>query len=76
MTIDERISFFRNIISEEVSNQLKCSIEKAITIVEQSFLSTFLKETPDYVQHYDTEYWATEIISNYMKGSLTGNADF
>lgn len=45
-------------VSEEVSNQLKCPIEKAITIVEQSFLPTFLKETPDYVQHYDTEYWA------------------
>lgn len=63
-------------ISEEVSNQLKCSTEKAITIVEQSFLPTLLKEMPDYVQHYDTEYWATEIISDYMKGRLTGNTDF
>lgn len=55
-------------ISEEVSDQLKCSIEKAIVIVESSFLPTLLKEIPNYVQHYTADYWATQIISDYEKG--------
>lgn len=55
-------------ISEEVSDQLKCSIEKAIVIVESSFLPTLLEEIPDYVQHYTADYWATQIISDYVKG--------
>ena len=55
-------------ISEEVSDQLKCSIEKAIVIVESSFLPTMLEEIPDYVQHYIADYWATQIISDYVKG--------
>lgn len=55
-------------ISEEISDQLKCSIEKAIVIVECSFLPTLLKEIPDYVQHYTADYWATQIISDYVKG--------
>lgn len=55
-------------ISEEISDQLKCSIEKAIVIVESSFLPTLLEEIPDYVQHYTADYWATQIISDYVKG--------
>lgn len=55
-------------ISEEVSDQLKCSIEKAIVIVESSFLPTLLEEIADYVQHYTADYWATQIISDYVKG--------
>lgn len=55
-------------ISEEVSDQLKCSIEKAIVIVESSFLPTLLEEIPDYVQHYTADYWATQIISDYVRG--------
>lgn len=55
-------------ISEEVSDQLKCSIEKAIVIVESSFLPTLLEEIPDYVQHYTSDYWVTQIISDYVKG--------
>lgn len=55
-------------ISEEISDQLKCSIEKAIVIVESSFLPTLLEEIPDYVQHYTADYWATQIISDYVRG--------
>lgn len=55
-------------ISEEVSDQLKYSIEKAIVIVESSFLPTLLEEIPDYVQHYTADYWATQIISDYVRG--------
>ena len=58
-------------ISEEVSDQLKCSIEKAIDIVERSFLPTLLKDIPDYVQHYTADYWASEIIKDWSKTNET-----
>ena len=55
-------------IAEEVSDRLGCSIEKAIDIVEHSFLPTLLKDIPDYVQHYTADYWAVQIIEDYTKG--------
>lgn len=30
------------------------------------FFSEILKEMPDYVQHYDAEYWAAEIMNDIM----------
>lgn len=52
-------------IAEEVSDQLKCSIEKATIIVERSFLPILLEKIPDYIQHYTADYWAIQIIEDY-----------
>lgn len=55
-------------IAEEVRDRFGCSIEKAIDIVEHSFLPTLLKDIPDYVQHYAADYWAVQIVADYTKG--------
>lgn len=55
-------------IAEEVSELLKCPIEKATTIVEQSFLPILLEKIPDYIQHYTADYWAVQIAADYTEG--------
>nr|DAJ47592.1 MAG TPA: hypothetical protein [Caudoviricetes sp.] len=55
-------------IAEEVSELLKCSIEKAVAIVEQSFLPILLEKIPDYIQHYTADYWAVQIVADYTEG--------
>lgn len=53
-------------VIETVSEVYNIEMEKAKEIVTNSFFPEILKEMPDYVQHYDAEYWASEIMSDIM----------
>ena len=49
-----------------INETYKVPIDKAINIINNSFLPEILKEMPDYVQHYDAEYWAEEIMKDFV----------
>ena len=51
-------------IAEEISYKYNINFFEAQKIVAYSFLPKILKEMPDYVQHYDAEYWADEIMKD------------
>lgn len=53
-------------VAEAIRDNYDYSLEDAIGIVTNSFFPEILKEMPDYVQHYDAEYWAAEIMSDIM----------
>ena len=53
-------------VAEAIRDNYDYSLEDAIKIVTNSFFPEILKEMPDYVQHYDAEYWASEIMSDIM----------
>lgn len=53
-------------IAEAISDNYNCSIADATEIVTDSFLPELLEELPDYVTHYNAEYWAKEIMSDIM----------
>ncbi|MFC0903751.1 hypothetical protein ACFHWD_03485 [Clostridium sp. MT-14] len=49
------------------SDKYNCSIEKATNIVNDSSSIELLKLNPDYVLHYNLEYWAKEIRREALK---------
>lgn len=51
-------------ITEEISCKYNINLSEAQKIVAYSFLPKILKEMPDYVQQYDAEYWADEIMKD------------
>lgn len=53
-------------VIETVSELYDIEMKKAEDIVTNSFFPEILEEMPDYVQHYDAEYWANEIMSDIM----------
>lgn len=53
-------------VIETVSEMYNIEMKKAEDIVTNSFFPEILKEMPDYVQHYDAEYWAAEIMNDIM----------
>ena len=50
------------IISEALSECYSVPVDEARRIVMASFLPELLRRCPDYVGHYDAEYWAAEIM--------------
>lgn len=51
-----------NYIAEAIQNNYDINIDDAIEIVSNSFIIDFAQKYPDYVNHYDAEYWANEIM--------------
>ncbi len=53
-------------VAEAVSEKYNIDINRAAEIVKNSFFPEMLDKIPEYVQHYDAEYWADEIMENIM----------
>jgi hypothetical protein len=53
-------------VAEAIRDNYEYSLDDSIEIVTNSFLPELLEELPDYVTHYDAEYWASEIMSDIM----------
>lgn len=53
-------------IAEAIRDNYEYSLDDSIEIVTNSFLPELLEEMPDYVTHYDADYWANEIMSDIM----------
>lgn len=51
-------------IAESISEIYGKDIEEAKSIVNSSSLPELLEEIPDFIQHYDAEYWAKEIMES------------
>lgn len=51
-------------VAEAISENYNIDIKQAEKIVVNSFFPEMLEKMTDYVQHYDAEYWAKEIMDN------------
>lgn len=51
-------------IADSISEIYGKSIEEAKEIVINSSLPELLEEIPDFIQHYDAEYWAKQIMES------------
>lgn len=49
-------------IADSISEIYGKGIEEAKSIVINSSLPELLEEIPDFIQHYDADYWAKEIM--------------
>lgn len=49
-------------VADEISKIYNVDLSDAALIVKDSFLPEMYAEMPDYVTHYDAEYWAREIM--------------
>ena len=58
--MDKTIQF----VSEAVRDKYKVKESEAYQIVANSFFPELLSDMPDYVHHYDAEYWADEIMED------------
>ena len=53
-------------VAEAIQVNYGYSLEDSLKIVTNSFLPELLDKMPDYVTHYNAEYWADEIMSDVM----------
>lgn len=53
-------------VIETINELYDVDMKKAEEIVTNSFFPEVLEEMPDFVQHYDAEYWAKEIMNDIM----------
>ena len=51
-------------VAEEISENYNLDISEARSIVSNSFFPKILEEMFDYVQHYNADYWAEEIMKD------------
>lgn len=51
-------------IADSISELYGKGIDESIEIVINSSLPELLEEIPDYIQHYDADYWAKEIMES------------
>lgn len=51
-------------VAESISEIYNINIEEAKKIVMDSWFPELLDEIPDYIQHYDADYWAKEIMDD------------
>lgn len=52
------------LVVESISENYDINIERAESIVVNSFFPKIFEQMPEYVQHYDAEYWADEIMKD------------
>ena len=52
-------------VAEEISEIYGLDLFKSKSIVEKSWFPEILRENPDYVQRYTSDYWAKEIMKDY-----------
>lgn len=51
-------------VVEEISEKYNINISESMCIVINSFFPKILEQMPDYIQHYNAEYWAEEIMKD------------
>ena len=52
-------------VAEEISEIYELDLFESKAIVEKSWFPEILRENPDYVQRYTSDYWAKEIMKDY-----------
>lgn len=57
---------FISYIKEDLILHFDVSEEEADKMINKSVFMKLLKEDPDYVYHYEAEYWANYIFSTQM----------
>ena len=50
-------------VAESISEMYNIYMDEAKRIVMDSAFPKILKKMPDYVHHYDADYWAKEIMT-------------
>ena len=60
-------------VAEEISENYGLDLSKSKSIVEKSWFSEILRENPDYVQHYTADYWAKEIMKDFVGNEEKNN---
>ena len=51
-------------VAEEIRDKYNLTLAEAKQIVLDSFLPELYNECTDFVEHYDAEYWADEIMDS------------
>ena len=51
-------------VADSISELYDVDMEEAKKIVMDSWFPKILTKKPDYVQHYDADYWAKEIMED------------
>ena len=51
-------------VAEEIRGKYNLTLAEAKQIVLDSFLPELYNECADFVEHYDAEYWAYEIMDS------------
>ncbi|MCH5347747.1 MAG: hypothetical protein J1E40_00360 [Oscillospiraceae bacterium] len=51
-------------VADSISEMYNIDMEEAQRIVMDSWFPKILNKLPDYVQHYDADYWAKEIMDD------------
>ncbi|MCM1277303.1 MAG: hypothetical protein NC299_18420 [Lachnospiraceae bacterium] len=51
-------------IAEKLSEKFSVEISKAVKLVNSSFVAKAINDIPDYIHHYDAEYWADQIMED------------
>lgn len=64
------IDQLRNYVVEELIENYNYSLIEAKKAVKNSSFYEMLQEKPQYVFHYDVEYWAEDVDNEYHKTNL------
>ena len=67
LILEEELSIFTQYVKEALIEEENMSMDEANKAVVDSFFSRMLKEDPEYVTHYDPEYWASRIAKVYRQ---------
>ncbi|MED3932999.1 hypothetical protein [Priestia megaterium] len=63
---------FLSYIRDDLMQEFNLNHTEAEEMIQKSIIIKLLKDNPDYVYHYDAEYWAKSIFSSQMsQHSLT-----
>lgn len=54
-------------VDNSVSELYGKNIEEAVEIIINFSLPKLLEEIPDFIQHYDADYWAKETMESITK---------
>ncbi|MGR6342603.1 hypothetical protein ACU5CE_33230 [Priestia megaterium] len=57
---------FISYVKDDLIEFFEITEEEADRMIEKSVFMELLKEDPDYVYHYDAEYWAHHIFQTQM----------
>lgn len=60
-------------VAEEISETYRLDLSKSKAIVEKSWFPEILRKNPDYVQHYTADYWAKEIMKDFVGNEEKNN---
>ncbi|MEE3897543.1 hypothetical protein [Priestia megaterium] len=57
---------FLSYVRDDLMQEFALNSAEAEEMIQKSVIMKLIKENPDYVYHYDAEYWAKSIFTSQM----------